>query len=496
MDNEEDEHLSSSTDESAFDEEYCDFQQEEVFKGIEWILDCDDLTESEYLRYITRFLAEMEDHARRLDKQTRQRKIHIYKRSLISKSTVHGLRNCFDRKSRVRRFIWTILLLTAVGLLMQKLYECTMHFISHPFSTTTTVRYEDSMRFPAVSICNLNDMRTSVMKGTKLDMILKGDRNVSLSGDEYRNTIRKANHELPDMLYKCKILDKECSVQDFIQFNKDQGDRCFTFNHGHEGQQILFFNKTGPTHALELILNIEEYEYYPGTDYSGIQLILHGQDETPVKMLGVMLSPGFITYVQVKRRKIKNLPPPYKSNCGSKKLKYFSERYSKHLCWLETLTDHVIEECGCKEWFMPGGYRVCSLNESKECMWPRWAEFDKYMKYDCPLPCVMDTYTPSLSLSQFLLDRDVDEIAQDPRFRGAKEMNRKTIRGTFVKAVIFYGELSYEYSEQVPSYDKLDFLADIGGQLGLFLGSSALTYMEFIDCLVMIIYTKYISVKP
>ena len=59
MDNEEDECLSSSTDESAFDEEYCDFQQEEVFKGIEWILDCDDLTESEYLRYITRFLAGM-----------------------------------------------------------------------------------------------------------------------------------------------------------------------------------------------------------------------------------------------------------------------------------------------------------------------------------------------------------------------------------------------------------------------------------------------------
>lgn len=35
------------------------------------------------------------------------------------------------------------------------------------------------------------------------------------------------------------------------------------------------------------------------------------------------------------------------------------------------------------------------------------------------------------------------------------------------------------------------FPGDIGGQLGLFLGTSILTYMEFFDLLAMVIYTKY-----
>ena len=37
-------------------------------------------------------------------------------------------------------------------------------------------------------------------------------------------------------------------------------------------------------------------------------------------------------------------------------------------------------------------------------------------------------------------------------------------------------------------------LGDVGGQLGLFLGSSLLTYVEFFDCLLMVIYTKYFEV--
>ena len=250
------------------------------------------------------FLLDADNQRKRRDEMMRQRRIEMYKKQLLSKSTLHGLRNCFDKKSKIRRVIWTILLLTALGLLLQKLYESTRNYLSHPFSTMKTTLYEDSMQFPAVSICNLNDMRTSVMTGTKLDKIIKQKANLSLEGDEYRNTIRKANHRLKDMLFRCKILGNKCSVDDFIEFSKDQGDRCFTFNHGTQGQSILFFNKTGPTHSLELTINIEEHEYYENNSYSGIQLILHGQEETPVKMQGVMLSPGFITYIAVKKRKV------------------------------------------------------------------------------------------------------------------------------------------------------------------------------------------------
>ena len=45
--------------------------------------------------------------------------------------------------------------------------------------------------------------------------------------------------------------------------------------------------------------------------------------------------------------------------------------------------------------------------------------------------------------------------------------------------------------------DKLSpyLLADVGGQLGLFLGSSLLTYVEFLDCLAMVVYTRYFHAR-
>ena len=188
---------------------------------------------------------------------------------------------------------------------MQKLYESTTHFFSYPFSTTTTIKYEEEMLFPAVSLCNLNDMRMSVMNGTKLHKAIVNRGNIlALDGKEYTETLRKANHRLEDMLKVCNIEGKPCYVKNFTQFNHNQGDRCFTFNSGHPGHKLIKVNNTGLKHSLEMVIDIEHHDYYPDTQHSGIHLILHGQDETPVKMQGIMLSTGFATYIKVTKRKV------------------------------------------------------------------------------------------------------------------------------------------------------------------------------------------------
>ena len=164
------------------------------------------------------------------------------------------------------------------------------------------------MTFPAVSLCNLNDMRSSVMNGTLLDkLLILGDKNFTkygLTGEKYQSTIRKATHTLDNMLIDCIFQKKErCSVKDFKEFNHNQGDRCFTFNSGENGP-IREVNNTGTKHALELTLNVEHYDYHRDTDKAGVHLIIHGQGETPVKMQGVILSPGFVVYGAVKKRTV------------------------------------------------------------------------------------------------------------------------------------------------------------------------------------------------
>ena len=52
----------------------------------------------------------------------------------------------------------------------------------------------------------------------------------------------------------------------------------------------------------------------------------------------------------------------------------------------------------------------------------------------------------------------------------------------------------FQLANCVLMYPLFAISGDIGGQLGLFLGSSLLTYVEFFDCILMVIYTKYFEV--
>ncbi len=237
----------------------------------------------------------------------RSRRVKQHFNDLVSNSTLHGLHFCFDRRHSIRRICWTILILTALGLLVQKLYESTQHFFSYPFSTTTTIKYKDKMLFPAVSFCNLNDFRLSKMKNTTLHKILnegKGDL-TKLDGEEYTRTIRGANHKLEEMLHGCSIKNQKCTAKNFSLFYHNQGDKCFTFNSGQKGHPLIYVNNIGLKDALELTIHVQHWDYYPDTTDSGIHLILHGQDETPVKMQGIVLSPGFKTFVEVRKRKVR-----------------------------------------------------------------------------------------------------------------------------------------------------------------------------------------------
>ena len=53
-----------------------------------------------------------------------------------------------------------------------------------------------------------------------------------------------------------------------------------------------------------LTINVQHYDYYRDRSVSGIHLILHGHDETPVRIRGPMIPPGFTTYIQVEKKKV------------------------------------------------------------------------------------------------------------------------------------------------------------------------------------------------
>lgn len=153
----------------------------------------------------------------------------------IGNSTLHGFHYCFDKRYRLRRLIWTVVLIGSVCVVLNKLSGSAKKFFDYPFSSTTSVIHVDEIEFPAISICNINDLRMSKMHNTKLHKLLQKEEGMTMdniTGHEYASTTRKANHELSSMTHDCDLINQPCSAKNFTHFFQTQGEKCYTINSG------------------------------------------------------------------------------------------------------------------------------------------------------------------------------------------------------------------------------------------------------------------------
>jgi len=209
-------------------------------------------------------------------KELRDKEVCDHAKDLIDTTSFHGICYIFDKRHPVRRVIWFLITVSAFIYSMLKVYESTVNHFSYPF----------------------------ILNGTKVDNAILTNNPGNVSADVYRNVTRSAAHEIHEMLVDCEFDGRKCSSDNFTEFHWKQGDRCFTFNSGKPGHPLLKVTGPGTKKSLSLTINLQHYDYYRGGLVSGIHLILHGQDETPVRMRGAMLSPGFTTFIQVEKKKV------------------------------------------------------------------------------------------------------------------------------------------------------------------------------------------------
>lgn len=132
----------------------------------------------------------------------------------------------------------------------------------------------------------------------------------------------------------------------------------------------------GPSYGLELILNVEQYEYMAGpSKTAGIKVIIHNQTEViAIEDRGIDVPPGFQASVGVQVIKVRNKTKqcflivanmgrlisfqvsgssPGKG-CGDAKLRYYAGYdYTNQACDKECESDYVEEMCGCHRTQIP-----------------------------------------------------------------------------------------------------------------------------------------------
>eukprot|EP00057_Strongylocentrotus_purpuratus_P012836 XP_011667310.1 PREDICTED: acid-sensing ion channel 1-like [Strongylocentrotus purpuratus] len=210
--------------------------------------------------------------------------------------------------------------------------------------------------------------------------------------------------------------------------------------------------------GLELGLNVEQYESFIDSTarYStGFQVLLYDYGTEPlITDQGFAIAPGTHTHVGVEVTETSNLEPPY-GLCQDKALKYFNN-YGYPECFIECRSDYFYNACGCKFFALPKG-------------------FVKNHTCDCPVPCHVRSYKPSISSTAY------PSAYIDSRYSSLFQFPDGFMQDNFCLISIFFKEISIQQVTQNVDYNFFSFLCDMGGSLGLWLGGSILTFFELLD---------------
>jgi len=107
---------------------------------------------------------------------------------------------------------------------------------------------------------------------------------------------------------------------------------------------------------------------------------------------------------------------------------------------------------------------------------------------DCPLECEETIYSHALSIADYATDNAYQILKSDHHFSRYKNLTFEKFEERSVLVNIFYPKLSYLSVSQIIKVEFMDLLEHIGGLLGFFIGMSLLSFIEFIEIIIDVIF--------
>ncbi|XP_032228649.2 acid-sensing ion channel 3 [Nematostella vectensis] len=420
-------------------------------------------------------------------------------REFAGYTTLHGFHFLVDSSSRWRRRIWFLLLLFCCAMFIYQFVISVNRLRAYKVVFSRGAEQPGEVDFPAVTICNKNMLRKSLILNTSAQIYLDEQdadfkrslkqSNISFDAEEF---VKKYGHNITNMLNRAKGCTFKmlypCSGENFTSFFSFTRGWCYTFNAG--ANYIQRVSVAGRETRLKLYLDAKSHEYYGPFSYDGVgfKIAVHDQNDVPdMDNGGYDISPGYLTTISVKRFKEVSLPPPFPTKCGSRTLEHY-ERYSTKGCEYECFAKDFVRKFKCK---VLGMAPIKEIRNASFCpvsvVSAALMDFHKNWHLelcDCPKPCETVNYNAQLSTAHYPAPSLLDELSKFPLegfVNKSKEEYVKFVRDNIVVVEVFYETLLTDVLKEERDYDFNMFASDLGGILGLYLGTSLLTIVEFLD---------------
>lgn len=358
-------------------------------------------------------------------------------------------------------------------------------------------------------------------------------------GSKDQKTRRTLGHKLKNMLVYCSYFGTTCSSNDFMLVLSTSYGNCYTFN--------AFGNRTaatfGVTESLLLVLDTQVNEYNKMYQTStGFRIAIHNNSAFPFPEAdGFNISPGLLTYVGVHRKLVKHIKYPY-SDCEILTNDEMKDRdayvgilphviYSEMSC-IKTCNqielfrhcycfdpalpryrnespafDQLKEELGKDRFDNPKKTIYCQPERDlkiKQCMdWfqelfisrktEEKAKVDDRLCPKCIPVCSQVKYETRLSFGAY---RNLEHFRNTKneklkQFYDTRKNNKERLNyliKNLAAVNIYYEDLEQTINEDAVKITTFNFIADLGGHMGLWMGASIITVFEFIEFLFEIVY--------
>ena len=449
-------------------------------------------------------------------------------------TSAHGVKFIFDSPLRIIKllflFISTFMLIYALYTICARV----VHFKSMPSGTEYKIiltdeakRRNHGIKFPTITVCSLNKVKKSFLynEGYEpikeyFEIVEKGDSEIladlvqrmnesnselsQISNLTYESLIENGGPAKDRVLY-CKqraqycenlpIFINEHGVNEWVSMENSMKGRCWRVN--PNGQ---LRGKMGDYGALKLAFwaDVQDYFTQEGENF-GFLVSFHDNDTYgSTFMAQYHMSPGLYYKVGLKLDRISwNEQKIESCNASVGRTTYGS--YNEGSCVLECKDRSLNDSCGCVNILPPennGKYRPCTLMEWASCGLSHYEEWYKNFTdtnrenpvCECDTACEEIIYQPDIStstISQEYADSIEQPVQGVLQYWSNEELNisysnsEDILSNLMVMEVLFTSMQEVVVKETIV-YDWNDLLSDIGGVLGLFLGASTITFIEFI----------------
>ncbi|CAH1254340.1 ASIC3 [Branchiostoma lanceolatum] len=419
-------------------------------------------------------------------------------------TTLHGLNKIADAPNWGVRLVWICIFLGCFGYSSYLVTETLLAYFSYDTITDVSLKFEESLDFPAVTFCNFNKYAyRKVANNPRINKYLEPlyafPKEWSLIGPGvYKNDgptptptptpfyydlagiTEYAGFQLIDGLVDCSWRGEPCTLKNFTQTLSQFGN-CYVFN-GDPEKESLKQTVSGSGNGLHLVINVlaDEYSEDPrhgGSSDVGVKIHVHPRGE-PAKMdtQGIAIGPGTHAYVGISKINYQNEIPPW-GKCEAKELKHY-DTYTLTGCLLECRAHWVETMCNCTAMELPGNLDICGPQIVVNCVTSVYNLIIRgRLPCECPTPCELGTYGKSVSYAGW----------PNPGAAASPSLSLKSeefLERNYCVFDVFFKALNSKTIVQKRAMTEEDLLSAIGGSLGLFIGASIITVAEIGEYLI------------